>query len=173
MKKKLHKGFTLAELLIVVAIIAVLVAISIPIFSAQLKKARLAVNQANARSAMSAAITCFLETPDNVKETTSKDRDQHMYFRYDTKTGQCTYVGWGDKSPNNKNGFEYKDFANIGYSKSGGKGETDISKWKMNMGGKLYTTGTKSYTVLTDRVYRYWDVAMQGDGTFLAIVCLW
>ena len=96
-----------------------------------------------------------------------------MYFRYDTKTGQCTYVGWGDKSPNNKNGFEYKDFANIGYSKSGGKGETDISKWKMNMGGKLYTTGTKSYTVLTDRVYRYWDVAMQGDGTFLAIVCLW
>ena len=173
MKKKLHKGFTLAELLIVVAIIAVLVAISIPIFSAQLKKARLAVNQANARSAMSAAITCFLETPDDVKETTSKDRDQHMYFRYDTKTGQCTYVGWGDKSPNNKNGFEYKDFANIGYSKSGGKGETDISKWKMNMGGKLYTTGTKSYTVLTDRVYRYWDVAMQGDGTFLAIVCLW
>ena len=31
-----NKGFTLAELLIVVAIIAVLVAISIPIFSKQL-----------------------------------------------------------------------------------------------------------------------------------------
>ena len=172
MKKKLHKGFTLAELLIVVAIIAVLVAISIPIFSAQLKKARLAVNQANARSAMSAAITCFLETPDNVKETTSKDRDQHMYFRYDTKTGQCTYVGWGDKSPNNKNGFEYKDFANIGYSQGGGKGETDISKWKIDTRCKL-SGGTMSNTVLTDRIYRYWDVAMQGDGTFLAIVCLW
>ncbi|HCW22803.1 MAG TPA: hypothetical protein DGX96_03805, partial [Lachnospiraceae bacterium] len=158
MKKKQNKGFTLAELLIVVAIIAVLVAISIPIFSAQLKKARLAANKANARSAMSAAITCFLETPDDVKKTTSADRNQHMYFRYDTKTGQCTYVGWGDKSPNNKNGFEYKDFANIGYSQGGGKGETDISKWKMNMGGKLYTTGKMSYTVLTDRVYRYWDV---------------
>lgn len=37
MKRK--KGFTLAELLIVVAIIAVLVAISIPIFSSQLEKA--------------------------------------------------------------------------------------------------------------------------------------
>lgn len=38
MKRKQNKGFTLAELLIVVAIIAVLVAISIPIFSKQLKK---------------------------------------------------------------------------------------------------------------------------------------
>ncbi|MGO5337801.1 hypothetical protein ACTQZS_13540 [Bilifractor sp. LCP19S3_H10] len=136
-----------------VAIIGVLVVISIPIFTAQLKKARFATNQANARSAMSAAITCFLETPDEVKETTTTDRDQHMYFRYDTKTGQCTYVGWGKTSPNNEMGFEYKDFANIGYSQSGGKGETDISKWKMNMGGKLLSTGKMSYTVLTDCVY--------------------
>ena len=34
------KGFTLAELLIVVAIIAVLVAIGIPIFTSQLEKSR-------------------------------------------------------------------------------------------------------------------------------------
>ena len=43
MLKKLMKkeeGFTLAELLIVVAIIAVLVAISIPIFTSQLEKSR-------------------------------------------------------------------------------------------------------------------------------------
>ena len=171
--KKNKKGFTLAELLIVVAIIGVLVAISIPIFSSQLKKARFAVNQANARTAMSAAITCFLETPDDVKETTTVNRNKHMYFRYDTKTGQCTYVGSGEASPNNKNGFTYKDFANIGYSQGGGKGETDISKWKMNTGGKVDSTKQISDTVLTDRTYRYWDVAMQGDGTFLAIVCLW
>lgn len=37
---KNRKGFTLAELLIVVAIIAVLVAISIPIFTGQMEKAR-------------------------------------------------------------------------------------------------------------------------------------
>lgn len=46
-----NKGFTLAELLIVVAIIAVLVAISIPIFTAQLEKAREATDLANIRAA--------------------------------------------------------------------------------------------------------------------------
>ena len=35
-----RKGFTLAELLIVVAIIAVLVAVAIPIFGSQLEKSR-------------------------------------------------------------------------------------------------------------------------------------
>jgi type IV pilus assembly protein PilA len=51
MFKKLNKkGFTLAELLIVVAIIGVLVAVSIPIFTAQLKKSKAAVDAANARS---------------------------------------------------------------------------------------------------------------------------
>lgn len=54
-------GFTLAELLIVVAIIAVLVAIAIPIFSSQLEKSREATDAANIRSlyaeVMSEAIT--------------------------------------------------------------------------------------------------------------------
>ena len=54
--KNNRKGFTLAELLIVVAIIGVLVAVSIPIFTNQLKKARLATNQANARAAEAACV---------------------------------------------------------------------------------------------------------------------
>ena len=61
MKKNNRKGFTLAELLIVVAIIGVLVAVSIPIFTAQLRKARCATNQANARAAYAAAVTKELE----------------------------------------------------------------------------------------------------------------
>ena len=57
MKKTLRnkKGFTLAELLIVVAIIAVLVAIAIPIFTSQLEKSRDAVTAANLRSAYAEA----------------------------------------------------------------------------------------------------------------------
>ena len=50
---KNKKGFTLAELLIVVAIIAVLVAISIPVFTNQLEKAREAVDLDTVRSAYS------------------------------------------------------------------------------------------------------------------------
>lgn len=48
--RKNEKGFTLAELLIVVAIIGVLVAISIPIFTSQLNKSKYATDLANARS---------------------------------------------------------------------------------------------------------------------------
>ena len=55
MKKKNKKGFTLAELLVVVAIIAVLVAISIPIFTAQLEKARESTDAANLRAAYATA----------------------------------------------------------------------------------------------------------------------
>ena len=55
-----RKGFTLAELLIVVAIIAVLVAISIPIFSSQLEKSRDAVTVANIRAAYAEAQTQYI-----------------------------------------------------------------------------------------------------------------
>ena len=55
MKKFKQKlGFTLAELLIVVSIIAILVAISIPIFSTQLEKSRRVVDMSNTRNIIAA-----------------------------------------------------------------------------------------------------------------------
>lgn len=58
-KSKKQKGFTLAELLIVVAIIAVLVAVAIPIFRNQLEKARRAVDMQNARAVQSALTNAY------------------------------------------------------------------------------------------------------------------
>lgn len=60
MKKMNNKGFTLMEMLIVVAIIAVLVAIAIPVFTNQLEKAREATDEANIRSAYAEVMACAL-----------------------------------------------------------------------------------------------------------------
>lgn len=63
-KMRERKGFTLAELLIVVAIIGVLVAIAIPIFTSQLEKSRDAVSAANARAAYAEAAVAKLNQED-------------------------------------------------------------------------------------------------------------
>jgi len=60
LKKNNNKGFTLAELLIVVAIIAVLVAVAIPVFTTQLEKSREATDIANVRSAYAALMADFI-----------------------------------------------------------------------------------------------------------------
>ena len=93
-KNKLNKkGFTLAELLIVVAIIGVLVAISIPVYSKLVQKARLAANQANARAAYSAVEIQFL--------TSNHRSEGETYYTYDTETGQIGTVS----------SYDHNDFA--------------------------------------------------------------
>ena len=77
MHKKLNKkGFTLAELLVVVAIVAILVAIAIPIFTNSIERAQIATNKANIRSTKAAAIAMILEKWDqNDSGTGKKMRD--------------------------------------------------------------------------------------------------
>jgi type IV pilus assembly protein PilA len=84
--KKLNKkkGFTLAELLVVVAIIAVLVAISIPIFTSQLDKARKATNEANLRAAKGAAVSEYLSTADT--------NDKAVIYDYNIEAGTIASV---------------------------------------------------------------------------------
>lgn len=62
LSRKLKKtgGFTLIEMLIVVAIIAILVAVSIPMVNSSLGKARKATDDANERAAKAAAIVEYM-----------------------------------------------------------------------------------------------------------------
>ena len=80
------KGFTLAELLVVVAIVGILVAISIPVFTSQLTKARKATNLANARAAKAAAVAEYL----------TEDKADKAYYDYDIASGTVTSKGSKD-----------------------------------------------------------------------------
>lgn len=68
------KGFTLAELLIVVAIIAVLVSIAVPVFSNQLEKSREAVDLSNARAAYSDVLNAAM-----LGDTTATHNGEAIY----------------------------------------------------------------------------------------------
>ena len=65
-------GFTLAELLIVVAVIAVLVAIAIPVFAQALERSRAGVCMANRRSLKSEMTVTLLTEPDSALVTGGK-----------------------------------------------------------------------------------------------------
>ena len=78
------KGFTLMEMLIVVAIIAILVAIAIPTFNNSLNKARVATDAANIRAAYAEVMVKYLDNVDadnpaqSETVTTTADNDTAM-----------------------------------------------------------------------------------------------
>ena len=64
-----QKGFTLVEMLIVVAFIGILIAVSIPMVTGTLEKARHAVDDANFRDAAALGSIEYLQDPDNAAGT--------------------------------------------------------------------------------------------------------
>ena len=105
------RGFTLAELLIVVAIIAVLVAIAIPVFTKQLEKSRESVDFSNMRSAyaevMVAAISGDAGSPLRMADgkyqarITLKQRQEDWQTAgvENMKIGGVPYDKWDSKMP--------------------------------------------------------------------------
>ncbi|MBE5888599.1 MAG: prepilin-type N-terminal cleavage/methylation domain-containing protein [Lachnospiraceae bacterium] len=100
MKKlmKNKKGFTLMEMLIVIAIIVILVAIAVPTFTSQLSKANSAANDANMRAAKAQAAATYLAD-------TSKYAGKTLYFdavdgTVDESYNGITAYGKGDEDGN-------------------------------------------------------------------------
>ena len=95
--KNNKKGFTLMEMLIVVAIIAVLVAIAIPVLNSTLEKSREAADAANLRAAYAEVMINALEDPDGTVAPIDVDATQ-------------TIDGWDNKTIESIGGIKLPEF---------------------------------------------------------------
>ncbi len=80
--KKNQKGFTLMEMLIVVAVIAILVAVAIPAMNAQMHKVKVRTDWANVRAYYAEIQTDYMLTG---KENPKVKTDWHSNGSYDKK----------------------------------------------------------------------------------------
>ncbi len=148
---KEKKGFTLAELLIVVAIIGVLVAISIPIFTMQMRKARLATNQANARAAYAAAYAAMIEDPDG--DGFGNGNNAYCSFVYDLSTGKASFSRYSQQSTEWPTGTE--DYITY-HGKVAHPDAGVLSAWTVEKKGE-------KGSCLSDKVYTKWKIDI-GNG---------
>ena len=118
-----RKGFTLLEMLIVIAIVAVLISVAVPVLSSQLERSREAVDLANVRSAYAQVSTEALLGNTHVTVTVNLKQKQ---------------AGWQSADPVNIGG--------IVHSKS--NGNTDNWKGDAEPGGSCEVSYDKTHGVV-------------------------
>jgi len=118
-----RKGFTLMEMLIVIAIVAVLISVAVPVLSSQLERSREAVDLANVRSAYAQVSTEALLGNTGVTVTVNLKQKQ---------------AGWQSANPVNIGG--------IVHSKS--NGNTDNWKGDAEPGGSCEVSYDKTHGVV-------------------------
>ena len=129
-KKNNKKGFTLMEMLIVVAIIAVLVAIAIPTFTTSLNKARVATDKANIRSGYASVMADVLTNKYEVDAADAKD----TYTYHLNKDGSVSETATDEYKTIGKNDDENTEIAGV-----------DVGTWEKDK-GVTYTYYVKDAT---------------------------
>lgn len=150
--KQNKNGFTLMEMLIVIAIIAVLIAVAIPVFASQLEKAREATDLANVRSAYAQVSTEALLGDSETTVTVNLKQKQADWQSVDPvniggivhSKSQGDTANWiGVAEPNGTCVVSYKEDYGIILNWSG-KADPSISKYPFN------TTVTDFFPLLYD-----------------------
>lgn len=138
--KQNKNGFTLMEMLIVIAIIAVLIAVAIPVFASQLEKAREATDLANVRSAYAQVSTEALLGDSETTVTVNLKQKQADWQSVDPvniggivhSKSQGNTENWiGVAAPNGICVVSYKEDYGIILTWSG-KADPSISKYPFN-----------------------------------------
>ena len=130
-KIKSSKGFTLMEMLIVVAIIAVLVAIAIPTFTKSLNDARVATDKANIRAGYASVMADIL-TKKFEAETT--DRTATYYLKKDGSVTETEAEG---------------DYRTFGHNRGN---DTEIAGINITQGWGKDCKVSYTYTFLTGKI---------------------
>jgi prepilin-type N-terminal cleavage/methylation domain-containing protein len=182
------KGFTLMELLIVVAIIAILVAISIPVFAGQLERAKEATCLANRRSLKSLVTESWMSGGQAAVDSACKE-NQGLFncpdggtidYYIDSETGVCTVVcSYHDKQDAAKKVTSKFVETTLGTdailkgsridsTSAGGKKTNKINKEIQDRGFNLEKMGAKSWAIInasnnkgtgTDLVWSSFDIS--------------
>ena len=163
--KQNKNGFTLMEMLIVIAIIAVLIAVAIPVFASQLEKTREATDLANVRSAYAQVSTEALLGDSEATVTVDLKQKQADWQSVDPvniggivhSKSQGDTENWkGVAAPNGTCVVSYKEDYGIILNWSG-KADPSISKYPFN------TTVTDFFPLLYDT--EFWKNGSIGTNT--------
>ena len=172
MKKTSKKGFTVAELLIVVGIIAVLVAIAIPVFRHKAEKAKEAYDIYTMRQAASAAIDLYYMGIHDESTATNAG----LLWNKNTDENRCNAYGIYDPATGGFINSSSSQYISNHHGKPYGKGTEIDGGTKYTMGNSRGTyVATLNYTnaVVMVSIYPlgnnrhvdvYWKYVKSGNG---------